>query len=309
MPFARGGRRNMERESLLSILIMLLGGIALQPFAWWPSAGAADLAPAQLERRSWRRLWYPVVPTLLVAAWLCGWALREPDPVRDPLDPWVLLAVWLPFGLVFARAGARGIWSLLRRPLDCGVSTVGLIQPQVVFSPFLAKQLEDGVIRAALAHERAHAIHRDPLRIWLAQLVTDLQWPWPGAARRLEVWLEALELARDDEARAEGADGADLAAAVLGSVRYLERLAAPRPGNGLTGTQLAHARLIGDAGALRTRVARLLAPLPRQTRRLADGRERLERAGVVLIPLLLTALVLGAVYGDGVIRALLGMTA
>ena len=299
----------MERESLLSILIVLLGGLALQPFVWWPIGGTAQLPPARLERRSWRRLWYPVVPALGVAAGLCGWALREPDPVRDPLDPWVLLACWLPFGLVFARAAARAVWSLLRTPIDCGVSTVGLIQPQVVFSPFLARQLEDGVVRAALAHERAHAIHRDPLRIWLAQLITDLQWPWPWAGRRLEAWLEALELARDDEARAEGADGADLAAAVLGSVRYLERLTQPHPGMRLTGTQLAHATLIGDAGALRKRVARLLEPLPPQIEGAAPGFGRIDRAILLLIPLLLTALVLGMVYGQIVMRPLLGMSA
>lgn len=298
----------MERESLLSILIVLLGGVVLQPFVWWPSAHPADLPPAELERRNWRRLWYPVVPTLLVAAWLCGWALREPDPVRDPLDLWVLWAVWAPFALIFARAAARAVWALLRNPVDWGVSTIGLIQPQVVFSPFLAKQLEDGVIRAALAHERAHAIHRDPLRIWIAQLVTDLQWPWPWAARRLEVWLEALELARDDEARAEGADGADLATAVLESVRYLERIAAARSTVRLTGTQLAHARLIGDPSALRKRVSRLLAPLPRQPRGTSVGLGLLEHAGLLLIPLLLTALALGALYGERVMRPLLGMT-
>ena len=298
----------MERESLVSILIMLLGGVALQPLVWWPSAASADLSPADLERRSWRRLWYPLVPTLLTAAWLCGWALREPDPVRDPLDRWVLLAVWLPFGLVFARAAARATWSLLRIPIDCGVSTVGLIRPQVVFSPFLAKELEDGVIRAALAHERAHAAHRDPLRIWLAQIVTDLQWPWPRAGRRLEVWLEALELARDDEARAEGADGADLAAAVLGSVRYLERLAPPQPGTHQRGTQLAHATLIGGEGALRKRVARLLEPLSQHSGHAAPGFGRIDRAILLLIPLLLTALVLGMVYGQIVMRPLLGMT-
>lgn len=298
----------MERESLLLVLMTLLGGLALQPFVGWPAAGPEDLPPVRLERRSWRRLWYPVVPTLLVAAWLCGWALRQPDPVRDPLGRWVLLAAWLPFGLVFARAIARAIWSLLRNPIDCGVSTVGLIQPQVTFSPFLAKQLDEGVIRAALAHERAHAIHRDPLRIWLAQLITDLQWPWPWAGRRLEVWLEALELARDDEARAEGADGADLAEAVLASVRYLERIAPRNVRTRLQGTQLAHARLIGDSGVLRKRVARMLAPLPQQTLDDSAAATRLERAGTLLIPLLLAALVLGAVYGERIMRPLLGIT-
>lgn len=298
----------MERESLLFILIVLLGGVALQPFVWWPSARLADLPPMELERASWRRLWYPVVPTLLVAAWLCGWALRQPDPVRDPVDLWVLSAVWAPFALIFARAAARAVWALLRNPIDRGVSTIGLFQPQVVFPPFLAKQLEDGVIRAALAHERAHALHRDPLRIWLAQLVTDLQWPWPRAARRLEVWLEALELARDDEARAEGAEGADIAAAVLESVRYLERTTAARSPARLTGTQLAHARLIGDPAALRQRVSRLLAPLPQPPHGTSAALGLLEHAGLLLIPLLLAAFVLGALYGERLIRPLLGMS-
>lgn len=300
----------MERESLLAILIVLLGGLALQPLAWWPVVEPGSLSPGELERRGWRRLWYPAVPALVVAAGLCGWALRQPDPVRDPVGRWVLAAAWLPFGLIFLRAAARAVWSLLRRPIDCGVATVGLIQPQVVFSPFLAKQLEDGVIRAALAHERAHALHRDPLRIWVAQLLTDLQWPWPWAGRRLEAWLEALELARDDEARADGAEGADLAAAVLGSVRYLERIAAPTQSRmRLSGTQLAHARLIGDPGALRKRVSRLLAPLPQLASGASSGLGRLGRAGMLLFPLLLIAVVLGAVYGGTAVRDLLGLTA
>lgn len=298
----------MERETLLCLLMMLLGGLALQPFVWWPSAGAPDRPPAALERSRWRRLWYPIVPTLVVAAWLCGWALREPDPVRDPLGVWVLLAAWLPFGLVFARAVARAAWSLVRPPIDCGIATVGLIQPQVTFPPFLAKQLDDGVIRAALAHEQAHATHRDPLRIWLAQLATDLQWPWPWAGRRLEAWLEALELARDEEARAGGADGADLAEAVLASVRYLERHAPRRTGTLLQGTQVAHARLIGDSRALRGRVTRMLAPLLPQSAAEPASLTGLGRAGTLLIPLLLTALILGALYGERLMRPLLGLT-
>lgn len=298
----------MERESLLSILIVLLGGLALQPFVWSASADPGDLPPSELERRSWKRLCRPLVPTLLVAVWLCGWALRQPDPVRDPLDRGILLMAALPFGLVFARAGARAAWALLRRPVDCGVSTVGLIQPQVVFSPFLAKQMEDGVIRAALAHERAHAAHRDPLRIWLAQLITDLQWPWPWANRRLEAWLEALELARDDEARARGADGADLAAAVLASVRYLERVTRLPAGSPATGTEVAHAGLIGDPSALRARIARLLAPLARPEVTIPSGLAGIERARVLLVSLLLAALVLGMVYGERVMHPLLGMT-
>lgn len=297
----------MERESLLAILVMLLGGAVLQLFALWPSRAFREVSPAELERRTWIGLWTPVVPMLFVAAALIGWALQESDPVRDPLDPGVLLAIWVPFGLLFLRAAARAVSALVSRPADCGVSTIGLIQPQVVFSPFLARQLDDGVIRAALAHERAHALHRDPLRIWIAQLLTDLQWPWPSAKRRFDVWLDALELARDDEARACGADGADLAAAVLASVRYLSQ---PRRQESVRfkGTQLAHARLTGNSRALRYRVSRLLSPLPERSRDGPRGPGLLDRAGYLLIPLLAAAVMLGLVCGERIVHPLLAAT-
>jgi hypothetical protein len=296
----------MERESLVAILIMLLGGIALQPLACWPWRAPDGGNATDYERRSWLRLCYPAVPVLLVAAWLCGWALLEPDPVPDVPGRWIIILACVPFAVVFGRAAARSAWALMRRPYDCGVSTVGLIHPQVIFSPFLAKQLDDGVIRAALAHERAHASNRDPLRICIAQLITDLQWPWPGAQRRLDEWLDALELARDDEARAAGADGAELAAAVLASVRYLSRIA-PQERVLLNGTQPLHARLIGDSRALRERVARLLAP--RQESGAGPGQAFSVRyAGLLLASSLLAMLMLGALFGERVLHPLLALT-
>ena len=296
----------MERESLLAVLIMLLGGIALQPFASWRWRQAVGGSPRDLERLSWLRLWCPVVPLLLVAAWLCGWALAEPDPVPDVSVCWLLILACVPFALLFARAGARAIWALMRAPFDCGVSTVGLVHPQVIFSPFLAKQLDEGMIRAALAHERAHASNRDPLRIWVAQLVTDLQWPWPGAQRRLDAWLDALELARDDEARANGADGAELAAAVLASVRYLSRIA-PRERLLLNGTQPVHARLIGDSRALRERVSRLLAPREERDGRVPRRSAIVRYAEALLASSLLTMLMLGVALGERVLHPLLAL--
>ena len=295
----------MERESLLAILIMLLGGIALQPFASWQWSRPADASPADYERRSWLGLWYPVVPVLLIAAWLCGWAMAEPDPVPDVPGRWIFVLACVPFALIFGRAAARSAWALMRKPLDCGVSTVGLVHPQVIFSPFLARQLDDGTIRAALAHEGAHASNRDPLRIWIAQLVTDLQWPWPGAQRRLDTWLDALELARDDEARANGADGAELAAAVLASVRYLSRVA-PQERLLSNGTQPVHARLIGDSRALRERVSRLLAP--RQELGGGSHAARIARyAEALLISSLMTMLALGVVFGERIMHPLLAL--
>lgn len=296
----------MERETLLTLLIMLLGGLALQPLgALFPSLPiTAD--GALTERHSWLRLWLPMAPLLLVAAWLCGWALTEPDPVPDVTDPWVIVALCTPFVFLFARAALRAAWALLRRPPDCGVSTIGLIQPQVVFSPFLAKQLDDGVIRAALAHEHSHARHRDPMRIWLAQIATDLQWPWPSATGRFRMWLDALEQARDDEARSAGADGAELAAAVLASVRFLSDLTPEEQGR-LEGTQLAHARLIGDSRALKERVSRLLAPVCGPPHEQLTLTVKWERTAMLLVPLLIAALLLGALYGERVMHPLLAL--
>ena len=298
----------MERETLLTMLLMIFGGCALQALAGWPDPAISAAEAASLERTAWLRVCLPALPMLLIAPWLAGWALTQPDPVRVPLNPLVIVALWLPFGLLFLRALLRALWALLREPPECAVATVGLMAPQIVFSPFLARQLDEPVIRAALAHERAHGRHRDPLRIWLAQLITDLQWPWPQARRRLHVWLEALEWARDEEARRQGVEGSDLAAAVLASVRFLGALSVPQRA-ALSGTQVAHARLIGDGQALRRRIARLLTPL--HARQQTEGRRApaLLVQAAVWIPLLLALLWLGILYGAPVMRPLLGLTA
>jgi hypothetical protein len=230
---------------------------------------------------------------LLVAAWLCGWALSQPDPVRDPVGPFLFVAC-APFAIVFARAVGRAVWSLARSPGDCGVATVGLLRPRIVFPPQLAKRLDERAIEAALAHERAHVRHRDPLRIWIAQFVTDLQWPWGSAQRRFTSWLEVLEQARDDEARAAGVDGADLAAALVGSLRFHS---ATRCTAGV--------RLIGQPEVVRARIARLLQPLPGAP---PCGDSSHAAIATFLMFTIVLALLLGVVYGERVIAPLLALS-
>lgn len=295
----------MERETLITLLTMIFGGLALQVLAGLPAGSPTGMDPAALERQTWFAVCSPLVPVLVIAAWFIGWAFTQPDPVTG-LDPFVIAAVWLPFGLLFARAAVRAVWALVRDPPESGVSTFGFLQPQVAFSPFLARRLDEPVIRAALAHEHAHARHRDPLRIWVAQIITDLQWPWPQAQRRLTAWLAALELARDDEARREQIEGADLAAAVLASVRYLGELS-PIERRGLGGTQLVHARLIGEEKTLQHRVSRLLAP-PSGAEAAPGQYFGLRRMLVLTVPLLLLAMALGVVYGPRIMHPLLGLT-
>jgi hypothetical protein len=237
----------------------------------------------KLERAAWWRLWWPLTPALVVAAWLCGWALSQPDPVPDRVGPMVFI-VCAPFVLIGLRAILRAGWSLLASPEQFGIATIGLLRPHIVFAPELAKLLDDRAIQAALAHERAHVRHLDPLRIWIAQFVTDLQWPWTSAQRRFETWLAALEHARDDEARAEGIEGADLAAALVASVRFHNNINA--------GTC---ARLIGDGSALEERVARLLRPLAGVPK---DKTPTTLQVALLLTLVLVVAVALGAVYGE-----------
>jgi len=279
----------MERECCLSMLIALFGGTALLACGWWPTAHARAGSARLLERIAWRRVWLPLVPALAAAGWLCGWALAEPDPVPERV-PVSIVLMSVPFALLLARTAIRACWSLTADQGDPGTATVGLLRPWILFSPHLAKTLDDRKIEAALEHERAHARHRDPLRIWLAQLASDLQWPWPQAHARLRRWLLALELARDEEARAAGIEGSALADAILASIRFDQRVNRPL-----------QAALIGDPSALKERVTRLLDPLPANSEETPAGARA---AFFIVAPALLLALALGTIFGERVIRAL-----
>lgn len=297
----------MGRETLLTLLLLLFGGVAAQPLVLLPHRGLRKEPLPIAERRAWVQLWLPVIPTLIIGAWLCGWALQEPDPVRDHLDGGVLVAACLPFAIIAARAFLRAIWSLVREPAETPICTVGFLHPRILFSPFLARKLDEDQIQAALEHERAHARHRDPLRIWLAQIATDLQWPWPWARKRFALWLEVLECTRDEEARHCGASGVDLAAAILATVRLCSA-ASLSEGTDLTAGQTREATLIGDPRALQRRIARLLTPLPHHDDTAFQQRSDSRALIAALIGTLVIACVLGAIYGESVLHPLLAWT-
>ena len=283
----------MERECFLSVLVALFGGAMILAGGSWPARDGGGGSARYLERFRWRHIWLPLVPALIIAAWLSGWALAEPDPTPEKA-PILLILTSAPFALLFGRAAVRAAWSLVRDEGDVVTATVGLWRPRVLFSPYLAKALDDRTIAAALEHERAHARHRDPLRIWLAQLATDLQWPWPQAQKRFGLWILALELARDEEARASGIDGSDLATAILASAPLGRQAILP-----------ANAALIADPSTLKERISRLLEPLtvdPPPT-------HAVTWTALVVIPVLLGAIGLGSVFGEQIVRTLLRLSA
>lgn len=275
----------MDREIVLAVLVLaVVAPLTMLGSLRRNECGATSAR--DLERSRWDALFRPLVPAAVVLAALLGWALTEPDDA-EPVSIRMLFVI-APFALVWARALVRAIRALRR--LDGVVAgTIGLLRPRIVLAPELARALSPAALDAARAHEAAHARHRDPFRIWLAQIATDLQWPWAAAGERFSTWLEALELARDEEAREHGVDGTDLAAAVLAAVEL-----APAVGGAI-------ATLHGPEEALRQRIARLLAPVPGRTPAPAP----LGRAWV-LGSMLATAAGCGAFFGESVIRALLG---
>lgn len=276
----------MDREVVLLVLAAVLVGMAL-PFGSLAmrvvvTQNDETKSGHALERDAIRRLLLPLSPAVVALTALFGWALVEPDDAERV--PWSAIIVALPVMLVWLRAAVRAICALKLLPVR-SAATVGLLYPQIVVAHDFRQRIDQHAFEAVLAHEEAHGRHHDPLRIWLAQIATDLQWPLPGAKARFDDWLFALELARDEEARTM-VDGADLAAAVLAAARIEQ----PR--------QFAVAGIASASTAMRIRVDRLLAPMPTPS---LERRRSL--AGVtVFVAGLAVALLLGAGFGEGLVR-------
>jgi hypothetical protein len=249
----------------------------------------AEVSGRALERQAWRRLWMPMLPAAIAFATLVGWACQEPSETDEALRPAVAV-IALPLALLWLRCAVRACLALRRPRVMPEIATLGLFRPQVVIADRLHGVLDPEAFAAALAHEQAHVRHLDPLRIWLAQIATDLQWPNPSARRRLDRWLASLEFARDEEARVGGTHGVDLAAAVVAVARTMRTRTPPTLAPALVG-------LTGPE-ALAARVHRLIDPLR------AD-----DRAGSMVVPLavvsaLVAAVVFGLEHGDAFLRAL-----
>ena len=237
----------MEREAtLLVVSLALCGPLCFVFGALAPPIDRFVRSGRQAEAAAWRRLWLPLAPAAFALLLLLGWTMQEADNTDDMLDPILLLAA-LPGAIIGARALARGLSAAIGKynPL---AATIGLVHPKAIIDESLSIALDPDALDAVRAHEAAHVRHRDPLRIWLAQLGADLQWPARSARARFRNWLHALEVARDEEARESGTDGDALASAIV-TVAQLAQGRAP-----------ACAGLIGSGELLRDRIARLLRP-------------------------------------------------
>jgi len=282
----------MDRELVFAVLVPALCGAMLMAAGWWWPLGAPRCADINdSEPRMWWRIWLPFAPAAFVFAMLCGWALEEPANA-EPVPKAIMLAA-LPFIFIFVRATWRATrslelsWEISKAQYT--IATVGLFRPRIIVSPAFADALDKDALNAAMEHERAHARHRDPLRLWLAQLGTELQWPTPASVARLKSWKRALEIARDDEARMRGTAGPDLAAAILASIRLSQVVLAD-----------AAARLT-DETFVKERVMRLLQPLKVE----AAPQRRITPIMVLLSLAIPVAILFGIKFGERLIGSLL----
>jgi hypothetical protein len=285
----------MSRDAVVFCIL-----IALATATLWcssllaPSAGSGGDA-TDAEPLVWARLWRPLIAPLYVLAAILGWAVADPDDCeRVGISVGFLAAAG---GVLLLRAAIRAhraAWS--RRAVLAG--TVGILRPSIRVSPEVSSRLDERALGALLAHEEAHARHRDPVRQLCAQIATDLQWPFPGARRRLSAWRQALEIARDDEALEMGVDGADLAHAIVTCAR-VARGAGDGPGSD-AGRDAAVAQAMGVGEALTNRVRRLLIrPFP-------APRLRRQPASIGVVTGLVASFLFGMV-GDHAIEKLLSL--
>jgi BlaR1 peptidase M56 len=273
----------VDRDLVLAGLTSAVTAIAFLAAALRAPVATPPASGRRWEATLWRTLWRPVVPVVLVVSVLIGWAIQEP-PQSDERLPLSIIVLSVVFVGVWMRAVIRAAIAI-RRGVPPVAGTVGLWRPRVVLSTELITALDSRALDAIAAHERAHVRHRDPFRICVAQFVTDLQWPWPAARERFGRWRYALELARDQEAREQGADGADLAAGILVAAR-LQR------------SSCRGASLIDPEHDLETRIARLLDPLP------LDDRAPIARTPIMLFPASAFGVLSGLHFGEAFVQTI-----
>jgi Zn-dependent protease with chaperone function len=151
----------------------------------------------------------------------------------------------------------------------------GIARPRVLVSGVAESMLSAPEMRSALNHEIAHVRRRDNLKKLLLRLVT-----FPGMAALEDAWLEATEMAADDEAVANASEALDLAAALI----KLSRIAPAEPSVDLTA-----ALLHSPASVVNARVARLIA-WNEQHRVVSQRRSLGYGVGVILVAVAVFAL-------------------
>ncbi len=132
----------------------------------------------------------------------------------------------------------------IQRPIP-PMSAVGIVRPRILFSSAAESVLSVGELQTALNHEIAHIRYRDNLKKLLLRFVS-----FPGMSGLEMAWLEAAEIAADDDAVSTPTEALDLAATLI-KLSRLRPVEAP--------VDLSAALVHSPASIVNTRVERLIA--------------------------------------------------
>ena len=131
------------------------------------------------------------------------------------------------------------------RPAIPAMSAAGILKQRILLSRSAEFLLSPRELQTAFNHELAHVNRRDNLKKLLFHFVA-----FPGMGALESAWLEATEMAADDEAVSDAGEALDLAAALI----KLSRFASAQLAGDLT-TTLASS----PASAVNARVERLIS--------------------------------------------------
>lgn len=220
---------------------------------------------------------FPLMTAALITAAFTvpSFLLLEPRAIDEPIG-YVPLSLGICgaglglFGIVNAAIALRNAsrrvsqWTQAARPIEAfapvpvlrissivsqmtapAMTAAGIVRPRVLLTSVAESMLTASELQTALNHEVAHVRRRDNLKKLLLRFVA-----FPGMAGLEAAWIEATEMAADDDAVANSAEALDLAAALI----KLSRLAsATRP------VDLTAALVHGSASIMHARVERLVA--------------------------------------------------
>lgn len=91
----------------------------------------------------------------------------------------------------------------------------GLLRPRVYLSTGALVALQDDELRAVVAHERHHQLRRDPLRVFIAGVLSDALFFLPALRRLRDRYGQLAELAADEAAVKRLGERHSLASALL----------------------------------------------------------------------------------------------
>lgn len=264
------------------------------------SSGSSVWVEGGRARLHGRRVWLPAPgawPLLVGYAWLTGVLLLLAREVRD----------WLALRRVFrdrvAASGEEGavlerlrLKSAIRFPVRLTVSRrvpapVALPGREICVPPRFFQQLDPGQQRAALAHELAHVVRRDPA--WgICARVVRLMLLVQVLARVAERRLATLAEINSDDWAADRSDAGSLASSLSVIAEWL--VSTP------SGARIAITGLAGDSRGLPYRVSRLLDRSRSSTATPAGGVIAIFVTGILILGLVLPSLTLDVrADGDG----------